>query len=285
MVTTIQVNEDTKEMLDKLKVHYRESYNELLRRLTSSYSEEDKESLIDTIEIMSDPQTMRDIAQGLEDYENGKFKTLKEVEEELEIDFVEAPDLNESALDKSSAGVDQGLDSADAPVDEVEESGLEQTLEDVDLEFDELEEVQPAEELSLEQGTEEEEVSEEIQLDFSDIDISDLAPPADEEIQEVVAEELTLDGASDTEVESGPPPAPPARSSTGLEDLQVDGLLVGHGPLPNAQLWCPYGGSSKWKVKRMKMPGFGIDAGARHILPAGHTGLEPPRCRNSMYPT
>jgi len=83
--TTIQVNESTKKMLDKIKVHHRESYNELLRRLAESYSKEDKEGLIETIEILSDPETMRDIARGLEDYKKGKFKTLEEVEEKLDL--------------------------------------------------------------------------------------------------------------------------------------------------------------------------------------------------------
>lgn len=86
MATTVQIDESTKKMLDKLKVHYRETYNELLRRLATNYSKEDKESLTETIEILSDPETMRDIANALEDYEKGVgFKTLKEVEEELGI--------------------------------------------------------------------------------------------------------------------------------------------------------------------------------------------------------
>ena len=36
MVTTIQINEDVKEKLDKLKAHHRETYNELISRLTDS---------------------------------------------------------------------------------------------------------------------------------------------------------------------------------------------------------------------------------------------------------
>ena len=30
MATTIQIDENTKELLDKLKIHYRQSYNELI---------------------------------------------------------------------------------------------------------------------------------------------------------------------------------------------------------------------------------------------------------------
>ena len=34
---------------------------------------------------MSDPETMRDIAKGLEDYEKGRTKTLSELRKELGI--------------------------------------------------------------------------------------------------------------------------------------------------------------------------------------------------------
>jgi len=83
MVTTIQLDESTKNMLDRIKIHHRESYNELLKRLATNYSKEDKGSLTETIEILSDPETMRDIAKGLEDYEKGKGTTLKEFKKEL----------------------------------------------------------------------------------------------------------------------------------------------------------------------------------------------------------
>lgn len=85
MVTTIQLDESTKKMLDKLKLHHRESYNDLLRRITKNPSKEDKESLEETIEILSDPKTMRDIADALEDYEKGKGTKLKDFEKELGI--------------------------------------------------------------------------------------------------------------------------------------------------------------------------------------------------------
>jgi len=79
MVTTIQLDEKLKEKLDKLKVHHRETYNELILRLIGSSSPKklDRESLIETIEVLSDPQTMRDIAEALEDYEKGRFVELK----------------------------------------------------------------------------------------------------------------------------------------------------------------------------------------------------------------
>ncbi|PIN93995.1 hypothetical protein COU54_00785 [Candidatus Pacearchaeota archaeon CG10_big_fil_rev_8_21_14_0_10_31_24] len=84
MVTTIQLDEKTKEMLDKLKVHYRESYNELLRRMILSYSNNSSnDNLIETLEVISDPNTMREIAKGIESYESGKGKSIKQLRKEL----------------------------------------------------------------------------------------------------------------------------------------------------------------------------------------------------------
>jgi len=82
MATTIQIEENTKKVLDKLKVHHRESYNELVLRLANNYPNEEEDDS-ETIEILSDPETMRDIAGALEDYEKGKRKTLKEFRKEL----------------------------------------------------------------------------------------------------------------------------------------------------------------------------------------------------------
>ncbi len=83
MVTTIQVEENIKKKLDSLKIHPRESYNELLARLADNYSE-DNEGLIETIEILSDPETMRGIAKGVEDLREGRVKSLEEIEKELD---------------------------------------------------------------------------------------------------------------------------------------------------------------------------------------------------------
>ena len=51
MVTTIQLDEELKEQLDELKIHHRETYNDLIKRLIENCSpqEMDKESLIATI--------------------------------------------------------------------------------------------------------------------------------------------------------------------------------------------------------------------------------------------
>lgn len=82
MTTTIQVDNDIKKQLELLKIHKRETYNELILRLINNFSKENysKENLLETIEILSDPIAMRNIAKGL----NEKGGTpLEEVEKEL----------------------------------------------------------------------------------------------------------------------------------------------------------------------------------------------------------
>ena len=87
MVTTIQIDEKVKEKLDKLKVHYRESYNDLIVRILGSCGPRNvnRDSLIETIEILSDPETMRDIAKALEEYERGKGVEFSKLKEELNL--------------------------------------------------------------------------------------------------------------------------------------------------------------------------------------------------------
>lgn len=88
MITTIQINKETKEDLDKLKIHNRETYNEVIKRMLGSCSinEVDKESLIATIEILSDPIAMREIREALERIEKGDYGTpLEELEKELNL--------------------------------------------------------------------------------------------------------------------------------------------------------------------------------------------------------
>ena len=85
MVTTIQIDENLKERLDKLKIHYRETYNELISRIINSAQNEKitEESLIETIEILSDPKTLKEITEGLNEYKLGNFKTLTQIKNEL----------------------------------------------------------------------------------------------------------------------------------------------------------------------------------------------------------
>ncbi|HPD81912.1 MAG TPA: antitoxin VapB family protein [Candidatus Pacearchaeota archaeon] len=88
MVTTIQLDEKVKDKLDKIKIHYRESYNDVIIRILNNCSPKnvDRESLIETIEILSDSQTMRDIAQSLEEYEKGRGIEFSKLKKELNLD-------------------------------------------------------------------------------------------------------------------------------------------------------------------------------------------------------
>ena len=87
MVTTIQLDEKLKDRLDKIKIHHRETYNDLIIRILSSYSPKnaDKDSLVETIEILSNPETMRDIAEALEEYEKGKGIEFSKLKKELNL--------------------------------------------------------------------------------------------------------------------------------------------------------------------------------------------------------
>ncbi|MSS74892.1 hypothetical protein EXS73_01620 [Candidatus Pacearchaeota archaeon] len=85
MVTTIQLDESIKSKLDILKTHHRETYNDLLKRLLERYEGGDNEALVDTIEVMGDAQKMRDLAQAMDDFKKGKFKSLAHIEQELGI--------------------------------------------------------------------------------------------------------------------------------------------------------------------------------------------------------
>ena len=82
MITTIQLDKKVKEKLDKLKIHERESYNEVIARLVEECRNVriDEESLKETIEILSDPETLKDIAEALGEMEG---TPLEDIEKEL----------------------------------------------------------------------------------------------------------------------------------------------------------------------------------------------------------
>ena len=78
METNIRLDSNVKKKLDSMKIHSRESYNEVVTRILGNMKKNiDEESLRETIEVLSDPETMRDIAEALEDYERGRFVELK----------------------------------------------------------------------------------------------------------------------------------------------------------------------------------------------------------------
>lgn len=88
MVTTIQIDESIKKKLDELKIHYRESYNDLIKRMIENCSSNniDKESLIATIEVLSDPELMLGIKEALKRIEEGDYGTpIEELRKELEL--------------------------------------------------------------------------------------------------------------------------------------------------------------------------------------------------------
>lgn len=74
--TTIKIDTDVKDRLDTLKIHPRESYNEVISRLV--------ETAIDD-EPLSD-ETIQAIEESLEDLKAGRTYTLEEVQRELDQD-------------------------------------------------------------------------------------------------------------------------------------------------------------------------------------------------------
>ncbi len=87
MVTTIQLNNDVKMQLDSLKI-YRETYNDLLLRILDNcfLNENDRENLIATVEVLSDPELMKGIKEALSEEDKGIVGTsIEDVRKELEI--------------------------------------------------------------------------------------------------------------------------------------------------------------------------------------------------------
>lgn len=88
MITTIQLDTKLKAKLDSLKVHSRETYNDLISRLVNhcSPAEISRESLIETIEVLSDPEMMRGISEALQEIERGEIGvSWEEIKRELDL--------------------------------------------------------------------------------------------------------------------------------------------------------------------------------------------------------
>jgi predicted CopG family antitoxin len=85
METTVRLNENVKRKLDLMKIHSRESYNDVIARVIGNHKKIDEESLRETIEVLSDPETMRDIAEALEDFERGGGIELRKLARELRL--------------------------------------------------------------------------------------------------------------------------------------------------------------------------------------------------------
>lgn len=71
MVTTIQLDEEVKKKLEMMKIHPRETYNEVIKRLIESSEEE------------FDVQTIKNIEKALEDVKKNRVYTTKEVKRKL----------------------------------------------------------------------------------------------------------------------------------------------------------------------------------------------------------
>jgi len=75
MVTTIQVEEKTKEELERVKLFPRETYNEVIIRLVMTSQEETELS----------EETIKNIEKALEDVKKGRMYSTEKVRKELGI--------------------------------------------------------------------------------------------------------------------------------------------------------------------------------------------------------
>ena len=100
------------------------------------------------------------------------------------------------------------------------------TSEDNDeavLNLDDFEEVSPREEFTLDlEGDEDEKELNMPALDFGNLDISDLAPPFEEELQQSAKKDESVAALSARQ--TMPPPPPQGAAPAILEDLQYNGL-------------------------------------------------------------
>jgi predicted transcriptional regulator len=77
MPTSIQVEKEIKDHLDKLKSHPRETYNEVLTRMIHIISQQSKEEL--------SQQTIKNIEKSLAEIKVGKVSSHKDVKRRLGI--------------------------------------------------------------------------------------------------------------------------------------------------------------------------------------------------------
>mgnify|MGYP001567584865 CR=1 FL=1 len=79
-ITTITLDKSMKRKLDRIKMHPRESYNDVVARLISgSLGSVSRESLVETVEILSDADAMMSIAKSLDDMRKGRTYSMDEV--------------------------------------------------------------------------------------------------------------------------------------------------------------------------------------------------------------
>jgi hypothetical protein len=73
MDTTIKVKDKTRTKLESLKIHSKETYNDVIERLMRTQDDE------------LDSQTIKNLRKSLDDIEKGKIYSLRQVEKELGI--------------------------------------------------------------------------------------------------------------------------------------------------------------------------------------------------------
>jgi predicted CopG family antitoxin len=78
--TTITIDLKVKKILDNLKKARRESYNDVLSRvLANNKDNTDVDALKETVEILSDPETMTKLAKSIDDVRRGRLYDIDEV--------------------------------------------------------------------------------------------------------------------------------------------------------------------------------------------------------------
>ena len=72
MSTTIKIKDKTRTKLENLKMHAKETYNDVIERLVRTAQDDEL-----------DPQTIKNLRKSLDDIEKGKIHHLSKVEKEL----------------------------------------------------------------------------------------------------------------------------------------------------------------------------------------------------------
>ncbi len=75
MATTIQIDEKTRDLLEKLKIHKRESFNEVIKNLVMTKFD---------FEPLSDEE-IKDVEKSLEEIKAGRYYTHEQVKKNLNL--------------------------------------------------------------------------------------------------------------------------------------------------------------------------------------------------------
>ncbi len=98
--------------------------------------------------------------------------------------------------------------------------------EDFVMELDDIGDISPRDEFTLDLGEQSDDMKSQLpSMDFGDLDISDLAPPTQDESKPIqFAEEPVLSDLEPVASLSQPPPSTSSESQSGLADLNFNGL-------------------------------------------------------------